>query len=414
MLVDNRAESSLPPAVLQRIAPLRITAYTTTTAAGTGKEALFAALRSGTSALRPNDFGADRLETWIGRVAGVEATALPRPLASWDCRNNRLAWLGLVADDFIDAAHAARERHGPARVALVLGTSTSSIGATEDAYRALDDEGRFPADNRNPLVHTPHSLANFVHEALALEGPCVTVSTACSSSAKVFAAAERMIRLGLVDAAIVGGVDTLCGSVLFGFNALQLVSPRPCRPFDVGRDGISIGEAAGFALLERAAGAGDGLALLGYGESSDAYHMSTPHPQGLGAELALNDALARAGVATDEIDHINLHGTASAKNDEVEAALVARRFPARTHASSTKGFTGHTLGAAGIVEAAASLLALERGFMPGTVNTVTLDPVCGPQIRTASASGEVRLALSNSFGFGGNNCVLVFGREARP
>ncbi|MGZ5250239.1 MAG: beta-ketoacyl-[acyl-carrier-protein] synthase family protein [Caldimonas sp.] len=414
MLVDNRAESSLPPAVLQRIAPLRITAYTTTTAAGTGKEALFAALRSGTSALRPNDFGADRLETWIGRVAGVEATALPRPLASWDCRNNRLAWLGLVADDFIDAAHAARERHGPARVALVLGTSTSSIGATEDAYRALDDEGRFPADNRNPLVHTPHSLANFVHEALALEGPCVTVSTACSSSAKVFAAAERMIRLGLVDAAIVGGVDTLCGSVLFGFNALQLVSPRPCRPFDVGRDGISIGEAAGFALLERAAGAGDGLALLGYGESSDAYHMSTPHPQGLGAELALDDALARAGVATDEIDHINLHGTASAKNDEVEAALVARRFPARTHASSTKGFTGHTLGAAGIVEAAASLLALERGFMPGTVNTVTLDPVCGPQIRTASASGEVRLALSNSFGFGGNNCVLVFGREARP
>ncbi|MGZ5132689.1 MAG: beta-ketoacyl-[acyl-carrier-protein] synthase family protein [Caldimonas sp.] len=412
MLVDNRAESSLPPAVLQRIAPLRITAYTTTTAAGTGKEALFAALRSGTSALRPNDFGADRLATWIGRVAGVEATALPRPLASWDCRNNRLAWLGLVADDFIDAAHAARERHGPARVALVLGTSTSSIGATEDAYRALDDEGRFPADNRNPLVHTPHSLANFVHEALALEGPCVTVSTACSSSAKVFAAAERMIRLGLVDAAIVGGVDTLCGSVLFGFNALQLVSPRPCRPFDVGRDGISIGEAAGFALLERAAGAGDGLALLGYGESSDAYHMSTPHPQGLGAELALDDALARAGVATDEIDHINLHGTASAKNDEVEAALVARRFPARTHASSTKGFTGHTLGAAGIVEAAASLLALERGFMPGTVNTVTLDPVCGPQIRTASASGEVRLALSNSFGFGGNNCVLVFGREA--
>ncbi|MGZ5186243.1 MAG: beta-ketoacyl-[acyl-carrier-protein] synthase family protein [Caldimonas sp.] len=400
--------------MLQRIAPLRITAYTTTTAAGTGKEALFAALRSGTSALRPNDFGADRLETWIGRVAGVEATALPRPLASWDCRNNRLAWLGLVADDFIDAAHAARERHGPARVALVLGTSTSSIGATEDAYRALDDEGRFPADNRNPLVHTPHSLANFVHEALALEGPCVTVSTACSSSAKVFAAAERMIRLGLVDAAIVGGVDTLCGSVLFGFNALQLVSPRPCRPFDVGRDGISIGEAAGFALLERAAGAGDGLALLGYGESSDAYHMSTPHPQGLGAELALDDALARAGVATDEIDHINLHGTASAKNDEVEAALVARRFPARTHASSTKGFTGHTLGAAGIVEAAASLLALERGFMPGTVNTVTLDPVCGPQIRTASASGEVRLALSNSFGFGGNNCVLVFGREARP
>ncbi len=296
----------------------------------------------------------------------------------------------------------------------MLGTSTSSIGATEDAYRALDGDGRFPPDNRNPLVHTPHSLTRFVQEALALEGPSVTVSTACSSSAKVFAAAERMLRLGLADAAIVGGVDTLCGSVLFGFNALQLVSPDPCRPFDAGRNGISIGEAAGFALLERAAAAraGDGLALLGYGESSDAHHMSTPHPEGLGAERALDDALARAGVDASEIDHINLHGTASHKNDEVEAALVARRFPARTHAVSTKGFTGHTLGAAGIVEAAASLLAIEHGFLPGMAGTRTLDPACGPQIRIEPARGEVRLALSNSFGFGGNNCVLVLGRSA--
>ncbi len=412
MLVEDHSDATRKPAAPRHIAPLRITAYTTTTAAGPGKEPLLAALRAGVSALRANDFGAAPLETWIGRVAGVESIALPRSLAGWDCRNNRLAWMGLLADDFIAAAHAARERHGPARVALVLGTSTSSIGATEDAYRSLDAEGRFPASNRNPLVHTPHSLANFVHEALGLEGPCVTVSTACSSSAKVFAAAERMLRLGLVDAAIVGGVDTLCGSVLFGFNALQLVSPAPCRPFDAERNGISIGEAAGFALLERMSDAGEGPVLLGYGESSDAHHMSTPHPQGLGAEIALDDALARAALDASEIDHINLHGTASAKNDEVEAALVSRRFPARTHASSTKGFTGHTLGAAGIVEAAASLLAIERCFMPGTVNTRTLDAGCGPQIRTASASAEVRLALSNSFGFGGNNCVLVFGAEA--
>ena len=398
----------------QRIDPIQITAYTTTTAAGPGKAALLAAMRDEQTALRPNDFGPSPLATWIGRVAGLEGEALPRPLAPWDCRNNRLAWLGLVADGFIDAAHAARERHGAARVALVLGTSTSSIGATEDAYRALDADGRFPESQRKPLVHTPHSLGRFVQEALALEGPCVTVSTACSSSAKVFAAAERMIRLGLVDAAIVGGVDTLCGSVLFGFNALQLVSPMPCRPFDAGRDGISIGEAAGFALLERVApGDGLGLRLLGYGESSDAHHMSTPHPEGLGAEAALDDALDRAGLAADAVDHINLHGTASAKNDEVEAALVARRFPARTHASSTKGFTGHTLGAAGIVEATASLLAIETGFLPGTVNSVALDAACGPQIRLKPAQADVRVALSNSFGFGGNNCVLVFGREPR-
>ena len=400
--------------MLQRIAPLRITAYTTTTAAGIGKAALLSAMRAGVSALRPNDFGPSPLATWVGRVADLEATALPKPLAGWDCRNNRLAWLGLVADGFIDAAHAARERYGPARVALVLGTSTSSIGATEDAYRTLDAEGRFPEGNRNPRVHTPHSLADFVHEALALEGPCVTVSTACSSSAKVFAVAERLMRLGLVDAAIVGGVDTLCGSVLFGFNALQLVSPQPCRPFDAERDGISIGEAAGFALLERvdAAAKAEGPCLAGYGESSDAHHMSTPHPEGLGAERALDEALARAGVDASEIDHINLHGTASAKNDEVEAALVARRFPARTHACSTKGWTGHALGAAGIVEAAASLLALETGFMPGTVNTRHLDAVCGPQIRIEPSEGPIRFALSNSFGFGGNNCVLVFARDA--
>jgi len=392
------------------IAPLRVTASTVTSAAGCGKAALLAAMRDGTSALTPNDFGVEPLTTWIGRVAGVESSPLPGPLAAWECRNDRLAWLGLAGDGFIDAIHAARERHGAARVAVVVGTSTSSIGATEDAYRALDEGGRFPADNRNPLVHTPHSLGMFVREALALEGPCVTVSTACSSSAKVFATAERMLRLGIVDAALVGGVDTLCGSVLFGFNALQLVSPEPCRPFDAERCGISIGEAAGFALLERD-DRGDGASprLLGYGESSDAHHMSTPHPEGLGAERALDDALARAGIDAGAVDHINLHGTASAKNDEVEARLIARRFPATTHASSTKGITGHTLGAAGIVEAVASLLAIEHGFRPGTVNTRVLDPVCGPQLRTGAEAAPVRVALSNSFGFGGNNCVLVFG-----
>jgi 3-oxoacyl-[acyl-carrier-protein] synthase-1 len=400
--------------VPQRIDPIQITAYTTTTAAGPGKSALLAAMRDQRSGLIPNDFGPSPLATWIGRVGGVETAHLPRPLASWDCRNNRLAWLGLGADGFLDATHAARERHGPARVALVLGTSTSSIGATEEAYRALADDGGFPHDQRNPRVHTPHSLADFVQQALALEGPCVTVSTACSSSAKVFAAAERMLRLGLVDAAIVGGVDTLCGSVLFGFNALQLVSPTPCRPFDAGRDGISIGEAAGFALLERVAPDRDsGLRLLGYGESSDAHHMSTPHPEGLGAEAALDDALARAGLVADDVDHINLHGTASTKNDEVEAALVARRFPARVHASSTKGFTGHTLGAAGIVEAVASLLAIETGLLPGTVNSARLDEACGPQIRLRPAQADVRVVLSNSFGFGGSNCVLVLGRDPR-
>lgn len=389
------------------IPPLKISAYTATSAVGVGKAALADALAHSRSGLRPNDFGSQPLPTWIGRVAGLEEMRLPEPLAAWDCRNNRLAWMGLQVDGFVASVAAARERHGPARVALILGTSTSSIGETEAAYTQLDADGGFPPGQHRPKVHTPHSLTMFVQEALGLEGPAETISTACSSSAKVFASAERLIRLGLVDAAVVGGVDTLCGSVLYGFNSLELVSSAPCRPFDAARNGISLGEAAGFALLERGPGA---LELKGYGEASDAHHMSTPHPEGLGAERALDDALARAGLAPGAIQYINMHGTASAKNDEVEGALVARRFPAETHASSTKGFTGHTLGAAGIVEAVISLLAIETGLMPGTVNTTELDPVCGPQIRRAPARGEVRNALSSSFGFGGNNCALVFGK----
>jgi len=219
-----------------------------------------------------------------------------------------------------------------------------------------------------------------------------------------------MLRAGIVDAAIVGGVDSLCDSVLYGFGSLELVSPEPCRPFDAARRGISIGEAAGFALLQLAQDADDAPRLLGYGESSDAFHMSSPHPEGLGARLAIDAALARAGLAAGDIDYINLHGTASQKNDEVEAALIADMFPAHTTASSTKGWTGHTLGAAGIVEAVVSLIALEHGFVPGILNSTELDRLCGPQIHLENRRQPLRHVLSNSFGFGGNNCVLAFGR----
>jgi 3-oxoacyl-[acyl-carrier-protein] synthase I len=224
------------------IAPLRITAHTATSAAGRGRDALLDALRTRRSGLTPNDFGSTPLACWIGRVAGLEDAPLPARFANWECRNNRLAWLGLQADGFLDAALAARARYGADRVAVVLGTSTSSIGASEEAYRTLDADGEYPEHLRRPIVHQPHSLGDFVAAALGLEGPCATVATACSSSAKVFAQAERLVRNGLADAAIVGGVDTLCDSVLFGFNSLGLVSPEPCRPFDPERRGISIGE----------------------------------------------------------------------------------------------------------------------------------------------------------------------------
>lgn len=394
---------------MERATRLRITSHSIACAAGVGLRPLSAALREGASGLRRNDFGDSPLATWIGRIAGVEDVRLPGRLLEWDCRVNRVAWLALNSDGFFQSAEAARDRYGADRVALVVGTSTSSIGATEEAYRRLTPEGLYPEDLRRPIAHTPHSVGDFVREALALEGIVVTVGTACSSSAKVFAQAERLIRLGLADAAVVGGADSLCGSILFGFNSLELVSPEPCRPFDVTRRGISLGEAGGFALLERE---GDrGPWLLGYGESSDAYHMSSPHPQGLGARLAIEQALRRAGLAPDAVDYINLHGTASQRNDEVEARVIAEFFPATTRASSTKGWTGHTLGAAGIVEAVITFLAMEGGFSPGTLNTRELDPACGPQIRLANEVGEVRVALSNSFGFGGSNCALIFGSD---
>ncbi|HYM86947.1 MAG TPA: beta-ketoacyl-[acyl-carrier-protein] synthase family protein [Pseudoxanthomonas sp.] len=394
---------------------LAIRAFTATTALGRGRQAQADALEQRRGGLRHNDFGDDqRLQCWIGRVDGLEQSPLPAALAGWECRNNRLAWLALQQDGLMQAVAEAVDRHGAGRVAVVMGTSTSSIGASEEAYARLSGEGeqrRFPADLDRPIIHTPHSLGDFVQHATGLRGPCVTVATACSSSAKVFAQAARLIQSGLADAALVGGVDTLCGSVLFGFNALQVVSPEPCKPFDANRTGLSLGEAGGFAVLERNDGAiAAPLQLRGYGESSDAHHMSAPHPQGLGAQLAMRDALARAGIGAEELGYLNLHGTATPANDSIEARAVAGMFGAGLHASSTKGWTGHTLGAAGIVESVIALLALENGLLPGILNSSMPDPDCGPQIRFENARRDIRYAMNNSFGFGGNNASLVFGR----
>ena len=399
---------------LQQMPPLAIRAFTATTALGQGRAAQLDALHGRRGGLRRNDFGPASLDTWIGRIDGLETAALPDAYAPWECRNNRLAWIALQQDDILDTIAAMRERHGATRVAIVLGTSTASIGETELAYAQLEHGAFSPAMARSN-IHTPHSLAGFVQHATGLRGPCVTVATACSSSAKVFAQAARLIQAGVVDAALVGGVDTLCGSVLFGFNSLGLVSSAPCRPFDSMRDGLSLGEAGGFAVLERSHGrdarAGDqSLQLRGYGESSDAHHMSAPHPEGLGARLAMGDALARAGVDAGDIGYLNLHGTATPANDAVEARAVASLFPDTLHASSTKGWTGHTLGAAGIVESVFALLALEHGLLPGILHGSTPDPACGPQVRFDNAQRGIDHAMNNSFGFGGNNCSLVFGR----
>ena len=394
-----------------RIAPLRVTAWTSTSAMGSGNAQTAAALREGRSGLRRNDFAPCDLDTWIGRVDGIERLNFPPEFAGWDCRNNRLAWLALQQDGVIDAAKSARERYGADRVAVLIGTSTASIGQTEDAYRVQASDAPVPEALRPPMTHTLHSTGDFVARALGLTGPCSTVSTACSSSAKVFADAERLLRLGLADAAIVGGVDSLCQSILYGFNSLQLVSANRCRPLDANRDGINLGEAGGFAVLERDdTGDASSLRLLGYGESSDAHHMSAPHPEGAGAEAAMTEALARAGLGG--VDYANLHGTATRKNDVAEAQAIGRVLGNGQRCSSTKAFMGHTLGAAGIVEAVVALHALNQQFVPGNLNLEAVDPDIALAPVASTQPAKLTTALTNSFGFGGSNCSLIFGVAA--
>ncbi len=392
------------------INPFPITAYTLTNALGLGIEASLAALRAGRSGLRPCDLEGVDLQTWIGRVDGLERVELPPTHRDYDCRNNRLAYLALQQDDFQLTLKQAIERHGAGRIGLFIGTSTSGIAATEAAYqRRAPESESLPNDFDINKTHNIFSAVAFVRTLLGLQGPALSISTACSSSAKVFAAAHRYMEAGLCDAALVGGVDSLCLTTLYGFNSLDLISDQPCRPWDMERRGISIGEAAGFALLERETADREAPLLLGYGESSDAYHMSTPHPEGAGAVQAMSEALRRAAIAPAQIDYINLHGTATRSNDAAEDRAVAKLFGDAVACSSTKGFSGHTLGAAGLTEAIFSLLALRHGLMPQTLQCEQIDPGLQTPVLLQPINTPIERVLSNSFGFGGNNCSLLFG-----
>ncbi|MFP5418782.1 MAG: beta-ketoacyl-[acyl-carrier-protein] synthase family protein [Gammaproteobacteria bacterium] len=394
--------------------PLQLTRFTASSCLGHGLEAHRAALRAQRGGLAACRFETVHdLDTFIGEVQGVDDVKLGPALTDHNCRNNRLAWLGLQQDGFMAAVEAAIGRHGRRRIAVLLGTSTAGILESEQAYRRRDPAtGALPETFIYRTTHNTYSVADFVRQVFKLEGPAAVVSTACSSSAKVFASAARMIQTGLVDAAIVGGVDSLCLTTLYGFNSLELLSATPCRPFDANRTGISIGEAAAFILLERPAAAleADAVLLLGTGESSDAHHMSSPHPDGLGAQMAMAAALKSAGLHADAIDYINLHGTATPSNDAAEGKAVAALFGDRVPCSSTKGATGHTLGAAGGLEAILSALALQAGLLPGGLNTPDIDPRIGIQYLNANRVAAPRYVLSNSFGFGGSNCSLVLGR----
>ena len=388
--------------------PLPISACTATTAVGAGTQALLAALRNEHSGLAPVRFMNTPLPTWTGEVEGVDQVVLPDSCVAFDCRNNRLAWLGLQQDRFIAAVGQAKARWGAHRVAVLLGTSTSGLLQTELAYRTRDASGALPASFDYERTQNTQSLGSFVAQALGLHGPAWVVSTACSSSAKVFGNAARLIEAGLIDAAVVGGVDSLCLTTLYGFNSLELLSAQICRPWGATRDGLSIGEAAAFALVERTSDTPTGW-LLGVGESNDGHHMSTPHPEGAGAIAAMRAALADAELQPRDVGYINLHGTATPSNDAAEDHAVGSVFGNATPCSSTKGATGHTLGAAGGVEAVISLLALQHGLLPAGLNLTVPDPALTLNYLRANCHAPLRAVLSNSFGFGGSNASLVFG-----
>jgi len=391
--------------------PLQLTHFTATSCIGRGLAPTLQALRERRGGLAPCHFERAELQTWIGAVAGVDDAPVRADLRDFDCRNHRLAQLGLTQDGFADAVAAAATRYGAARIGVFLGTSTSGILETELAYRQRAPEGgALPADFHYAHTHNGYALAAFVRAYFALEGPAASISSACSSGAKVFGSARRMIEAGLIDAAVVGGVDSLCLTTLYGFNSLELLSREPCLPFDVERRGISIGEAAAFVLLERRQRAdADAIVLLGIGESSDAHHMSSPHPEGLGARLAVESALSAAGLAPGDIDYINLHGTATPGNDASESLAIHALFDG-TPCSSTKGATGHTLGAAGALEAVISALALRHQFIPGGIGTRQPDPALDLHYVLESRDAPLRAVLTNSFGFGGTNCSLILGR----
>ncbi|GHC29291.1 beta-ketoacyl-[acyl-carrier-protein] synthase II [Kushneria pakistanensis] len=318
-------------------------------------------------------------------------------------RNNRLIATALQAlGPQLDEALA---RHAPHRIAVVMGTSTSGISETEAAIARTGPGNDF--DEHYRYAHQELGApAHFIRAHLGLSGPAWTISTACSSGARALSAARRLLLSGQADAVIAGGADTLCHLTVNGFDALGAISDTPCQPFTTARRGINIGEAAALFIVTREPG---GVQLTGYGESSDAHHISAPAPDGRGAITAIRQALAMAGRSPNEIDYLNLHGTATTHNDAMEALALHDVFgDQQPPASSTKALTGHTLGAAGALEAAFCWLALDRGFLPRHAHDQPLDETLMPlSLVDANTSGQPRTALSNAFAFGGNNAALV-------
>lgn len=393
--------------------PLPVTACSVVSACGLGTRSLYEALLGGQHCLHsPRLFELD-FPAWCGEVANDSLPELAPSLQEFSTRNARIALAAInhPADGLRSALEQATERYGAHRVGVVLGTSTSGIYETENAYACLEAHGHVPESYNLPSQHIWVATARFLKAELGLEGPCYVISTACSSSSKSLASAQRLIATGVCDAVLTGGVDSLCRLTLYGFKSLDIMSEQPCTPLDQERCGISLGEGAGLLLLEKPREAlSDCVHLLGCGESSDAHHMSAPHPEGRGAVIAMRGALAQAGITASDIDYVNLHATGTVLNDRVEMLAMAQVFEPGIHCSGTKGLTGHTLGAAGGIETIISWLSLRHGFRPGTcnLNQVDADFRC-TVIRDSETEIPVAFTMNNNFGFGGNNTSVILG-----
>ena len=343
-------------------------------------------------------------ETVVGKVIST----LPEiPEVIWNSGNNRLALSAL--SQIAESVEQAVKRYGADRVAVLAGTSTSGIADGENALLYQMQTGQFRSDYVYALQEIGN-LSEFIAAHFGIKGPAYTISTACSSSGRAFISACRLIRSGMADAVIVGGADSLCRLTLNGFQSLESLSETLCNPFSRNRNGINIGEGAAFFVLSHDA-CRDGIALLGFGDSSDAYHISAPNPEGKGAEEAMRRALDDAGLAPEAIGYINAHGTATVLNDEMEAKAIYRLFGDRVPVSSTKPLTGHALGAASAIEAAICWHMLHHKLnIPAQVNDNQFPEDFLP-IRLAQSGDrlEKSAVISNSFAFGGNNVTLIFG-----
>jgi 3-oxoacyl-[acyl-carrier-protein] synthase-1 len=346
----------------------------------------------------------------LGCVSAALPDAAGLPLAERS-RNNQLALAALA--QIRPAVDAAIARYGAHRIGIVIGTSTSGVAETESALRAHHETGVLPAGFHYAQQEMA-SPATMLARELGVSGPAYVHSAACASGAKALASAARMINMGLVDAVVTGGVDTLCAFTVAGFSALESVSAARCNPLSANRNGINIGEGAALFLMTQEPAA---VALCGWGEASDGHHMSAPDPAGSGARIAIGEALARAGVTASQIDYINLHGTATIQNDAMESRVVADLFGAGVAVSSTKGLTGHALGAAAALEAAFCWLAMQddnpEGRLPAHLWDGQPDPAL-PLLNVAAPGARLGRpldwALSNSFAFGGSNAAVVLGR----